>query len=141
MPKANWIQFQPLFQGIIKDYGASSGGKIIDFIVSEIGGRRLSIGKRITPQYRQSESFAALDEFYCALCRTFGSSSGEEIMRRIISEFKGRRVTFISQPDIFLIERNEHIRKLRYNDHLSISIIAERLGVDEATVWRGLREG
>lgn len=140
MPRANWKQFQPLFQGIIKNYGDIAGGKIINFIVSELGGIRIYIPRRITPQYRQSASFAALSEFYYHLCRTFGAASGEAIMQRIVTQFKGQRITFVSQVDIYKLERNEQIRKIRHNDHLSISVIAERFGIDEVTVWRALKE-
>ncbi len=135
----NWEKLKPLFDGFMKDFGPH-GGRIIDFIIDHLGGIRLTISEKISNKYRKSESMEILNEFYHCLCVRFGRESGEAIMRKMIMHLKGTRITFVSREDIFRIERDERIRR-EYREHrTSISILAERNGLDETRIWRILRE-
>ncbi|MEW6115641.1 MAG: hypothetical protein AB1553_01915 [Nitrospirota bacterium] len=156
---ANWERLIPLFQSYVDTFGAELGGMVIDYIARMIGGYRISFPEKLTPITRHSESWVILAQFYDVLCsdlskiempkapeefrngsRLSGNRIGQVVMKEMFRRLKGHRISFVRLEEMHRIERDEKIRKERKEHGTSVTVLAERSGLDEVTIWRILRE-
>jgi Mor family transcriptional regulator len=59
----------------------------------------------------RNDNREALDTLFQRLCDEFGEASGRSIIRTIIAELGGLRVTIPSQKTLYIEQRNELIRQ------------------------------
>lgn len=137
----NWARLQPLFQSYIDTFGADLGGRVVRYIAKCLGGCRISFPEKLSNNSKHSDSWETLNLFYNYLCVDFGDDVGQVVMKRMFSQLRGCRITFLRLDDLFRIERDEHIRRERREHCTGVSVLAERYGLDEVTIWRILREG
>ncbi|MCC6345674.1 MAG: hypothetical protein IT388_00645 [Nitrospirales bacterium] len=128
-----------LFQQYVDDFGPEAGAQIINAVITHLGGEKITFPDGRTDHWRHFQSAELLRNLYADLCSTFGSSSGEVIMRTMWRELRGERVTFISHGTLRTLERNRAVRR-DLREEVSAAVIRERYGIDAATLWR-IRQG
>lgn len=102
-------EIKELMQTYVDNFGNEAACKIMEVIVSEIGGLRLNVPAQSEVRRSANKGLARL---YGELRRKFGTASGKCIMRIFIVELGGQRVSFPDIRSLYKAVRNERIMLL-----------------------------
>jgi hypothetical protein len=136
--KENRSSLARLFEGYVKDYGATAAEQIIRTILYELGGMRLTVPTSFKIKTETREAILGL---YRRLSENFGDASGRAIMQKFLIDLGGMRICFPGLEDLQREERDHRIRMLAAEGKgsLELSIMFDLSEKYIRTIYKGRR--